>query len=314
MMENSIVWIIGWFLVGLLALFGGGHLLVQGTVATTYRLKSQVFFVALLLLGIGTSAPELFVTLQSHYRGESDMAVGNIVGSNIFKVLIVGALAFMSFSLIMNRKMVLKNTALLLGATLVACLLLLDGILSRWNGVLLLALFSLFFMKPFRANPDFSPDSKSAVSYSWWVISGFLAMGFLFLFVGAKWTIQSSILIGEHFQLPKRILGILLLSVGTSLPELAVGVMAIVKRNSEMAIGGIVGSNVFNTFLIPGVASLWFPLSISGTILKTDGSVMFLSEILLLLFLLLSRIIPKYVAGLWIFSYVLYCYFLMAPT
>ena len=296
------------FFLGLFILSFGSDWLVRATVSLAYRLKKKVFFIALFLLGMGTSAPEFFVTLQSHLNQEPDMAVGNIVGSNIFNILIVGALTLLTVVPVRHKSAIVKSTGLLLAVTLAVGFVLFDFSLSLWNGIFLLVLFSLFFIGA--KNPEQSVESQK--SYSMIMTFVFLAGGFILLFVGTQITISSAVQLGDFFGLSKRIIGLFLLSVGTSLPELAVVVTALMKRNSEIALGNIVGSNAFNTLFIPGFAALFSVLPVSKEIIKIDGPVMIISELLLLLFLLGSQKLPRIgVSVFFIAGYTAYAYFVL---
>lgn len=283
------------FLAGLSILIGGSHLLVISTADIAYRLKKKVFFIALFLLGCGTSAPELFITIQSHLNQEPDMALGNIVGSNIFNILAVGAFILLSPAYIQNQKTIIKSAGLLLITTLSAGLFLLDFSLSWWNGLVFLALFSFFF-KESQGSDSLPEEGKK--TYPVWMSLAFLTVGFILLFLGAQITLSSSAQLGAALGLSKRIVGLLLLSIGTSLPELAVAAAALIKKHSEMALGGIIGSNAFNTFFIPGIASLWANLPVSKDILVLDSPIMILSELILLLVLLGLKKIPRWGASM----------------
>ena len=296
------------FFLGLFILSVGSDWLVRSTVSLAYRLKKKVFFIALFLLGMGTSAPELFVTLQSHLNQEPDMAIGNIVGSNIFNILIVGALTLLTAFPARHKSVILKSTGLLLAVTAAVGVVLFDFSLSLWNGIFLLILFSLFFIGA--KNPEQFEESQK--SYSMTMTFVFLAGGFILLFAGTQATLSSAVQLGDFLGFSKRITGLFLLSVGTSLPELAVAVTALVKRNSEIALGNIVGSNAFNTLFIPGLAALFSVLPVSKEIITIDGPVMIFSELLLLLFLLGSRKLPRIgVAVFFIASYIVYAYFVL---
>lgn len=288
-------------------LFIGGDLLVRTTHFLSIYLKKRVFFVSMLLLGMGSSAPELFVTLQSHLGHESDLAFGNIIGSNIFNILIVSPLIIFSSGKILNRSNILKSASLLLITTLIAGGLALDFSFSRLNGIFLLVLFCLFLIHPSNLNDQKQPSSSS---HSFLNIITFIITGFLLLFLGAQLTIDSSITLGTEIGLSKRIIGLFLLSIGTSLPELAIGIVALVKKKSEVALGSIIGSNAFNTFLIMGLASVISDLRISPNLLKIDGIIMYASECALFLYLFGFKKIQKWPASLFILTYILYAGFI----
>ena len=297
------------FCAALILLFFGGSLLVRACSALALLLKTKVFFISLFLLGMGSSAPELFVSIESHLDLKPDIAVGNIIGSNIFNILIVGALVILSSSWMKNQKTMIKSTALLLGATLVTASLVYDASLSRTDGLILLGLFALFFIQSKGLSEETLTESTV---YSPPILAILLIAGFVFLFLGSRWAISSAVEIGHHLGLSTRIIGLFLMSVGTSLPELAIGIVALFKKESEMALGGIIGSNAFNTFLIPGVSSLIFALPVSHLFFKTDGIVMTVSTALLLLFLFIHKKIPKLaISSLFLIFYALYAYFVL---
>ena len=301
------------FCVGLSMLFFGGDILVRACQILSIHLKTKLFFISLLLLGMGTSAPELFVTVQSHISGESHLAAGNIIGSNIFNILIVSALIILSASKIKNKQTVLKSTGWLILATFCALFFILDQELSLWNGLVFLVLFGLCLIAPPSLSEKKRPlKTQTPVKLkSFFHAGGFILLGFILLFSGAQLTIESSLSLGEHLGWSKRIIGLFLISVGTSLPELAIGLIALVKKNSEIALGSIIGSNGFNTFFIPAIASLWAPLPVDRGFLKMDAPIMLASEGVLFLTLLGFKKIPKLIAFLFILSYLLYAYFIL---
>ena len=283
--------------------------MVQTSSALAFLLKTKVFFVSLFLLGMGSSAPELFVSIESHLDLKPDIAVGNIIGSNIFNILIVGALVILNTAWKANQKTMIKSASLLLGATLAVVLLVWDLSLSRMDGLILLILFALFFIQSRGLSEEIPSEEKI---YSPLILAIFTVAGFCFLFLGSRWAVSSAVEIGNHFGLSTRIIGLFLMSVGTSLPELAIGITALFKKESEMALGGIIGSNAFNTFFIPGAASLIFALPVSQHFLHTDGIVMMAGTALLLVFLLTYKKISKtLVSGLFLTFYAWYIYFVL---
>ena len=292
-------------------LFLGGDFLVRAAQDLADALKKRVFFISLLLLGMGSSAPEFFVTLRSHLEGQPALALGNILGSNIFNILIVSSLIIFSSDKIPHRSMILKSKGLLLVTTLIAGFLAWDLSLSRTEGFFLLILFSLFLIHPPEKNTADPPPAVKKQAL--WIIASLITAGFVLLFLGSKITIDSSIKIGEGWGFSKRIIGLFFLSIGTSLPELAIGLTALVKKNSSAAFGSIIGSNAFNTLLIVGTASALSDLPLSPALLKTDGAVMYMASLALFFCLLGFNKIPKWMAGIFLISYGLYAFFILFP-
>ncbi len=299
------------FFIHLLLLIVGSHFLVKGNSILASLLKTKVFFVSLILLGIGSSAPELFVTITSHLQQESDIAIGNILGSNIFNILIVGALIFLSTRKIPDTLSMYRSISLLLILTLIAGFLLWDNTLFWWKGILFLGMFMFFFVQSKKSLLEEDSILESSSLKPPILILLFIG-GFGLLFFGAKGVISSSIQIGEHLGLSKRLIGLFLISIGTSLPEIAIGLISLFKKKAEIALGSIIGSNVFNTFFIPAIASFIAPIKISSTLLKVDGVVVILASSLLLLSIyLFDKISRVFLSSLFIISYFLYTYFVL---
>lgn len=299
---------------GIILLLVGGAFLVKATVFLAKYLEKQVFFISLVLLGMVSSAPELFVTLQSHFKLETDIAAGNIIGSNIFNILVVGSFIILTQTKIANKNIVIKNTFFLLIATLVSAFLVLDGSLSRLNGFALLLLFGVFFTKPFIPS-HIETQKEHLRKQNPYLLVFLIILGFGFLFLGAHLTIESSVFIAESFNISRRIIGLFVVSIGTSLPELTIGLMALLKKKSDVALGSIIGSNIFNTFFIPGVASLAFSFPISTPLIKIDGSFMWIAELVLLFYLIGEKYLPRKIAAIsFIFFYICYCTFVLMPA
>ena len=298
------------FFIYLLLLIAGSHLLVKGNSALAALLKTKVFFVSLILLGIGSSAPELFVTVTSHLQNESDIAMGNILGSNIFNILIVGALIFLSAKKIPDNRQMCRNIALLLLITLFGGALLWNNHLVWWKGLLFLGMFTYFFVQSKEPLEDESSLEASSLKPLPLLIC--FIVGFGLLFFGAQGVISSAIHIGEQLGLSKRLIGIFLISIGTSLPEVTIGIVSLFKRKAEVALGSIIGSNVFNTFFIPSIASFIAPLTISPELLKMDGSVVILATSLLWISVFLFNKLSKvFLSSIFIITYFSYAYFVL---
>ena len=263
---------------------------------------------SMILLGIGSSAPELFVTITSHLQQESDIALGNILGSNIFNMLIVGALAFLGTKYISNTLSMCKSVLMLLVMTLIAGFLLWDYTLFWWKGLLLLVMFALFLI----GSKESEEIPSESTSLKLLPLIAFFIGGFGLLFFGSKGVISSAIQIGDQLGLSKRLIGIFLISIGTSLPEVAIAVMSLIKRKSDVALGSIIGSNFFNTFFIPAIASLIAPLEISPVLLKIDGlAVMLVSSLFLVSIYFFNKISKTFFISLFFISYFMYAYLIL---
>lgn len=288
--------------LGLCFLFLGGSFLVRSCSSLSIFFKTKIFYISLFLLGIGTSAPELFVSIQSHLSSEPDLAIANIIGSNIFNILIITALIILSKTHFTNLIHIRKTTGLLLFSTLLIIPLLWDENLSRLDGLLFLGLFYLFLVQPLKEEIPLPSNSK-ALPFS--LTIPFLIIGFALLFFGAQTIISSSTMLGSELGISRRIVGLFIVSIGTSLPELAIATVALFKKESEIALGGIVGSNIFNTFFIPSIVSFIRPLPVSKSFIILDGPFVILSTVLFFLAMWFHKKIPHWAISL--FFLIVYC-------
>lgn len=297
------------FLMGLAGLAAGGHFLVHWTVKLAHRWEVRPVFLSILVLGMGTSAPEWFATVISAFKGYSDLALGNVIGSNIANVLLIlGGVGI--FSVQKEEEQIKKfSLPFLLFSFVSLFVLFLDGTLSRAESFFLFILFVLYLFFLFRK--AHVPQAKAPLRVKeeklWLQVAGVLS-GFLFLFVGSKLTVDSSVFVGKAFGLSEKLIGLFLVSIGTSLPELSAAVASLIKRQKEMVLGNIVGSNIFNTLFVLSSAGLFLPIT-GGQKFVMDFLLMFCACFFLLISLILFRRLPRPVAFLFFIAYGLYLYF-----
>lgn len=261
-------------LVGFVLLYKGADWLVSGASSLARRLHMRPIVIGLTIVAFGTSAPELFVNLTASLSGNTDIAVSNVVGSNIANVLLVLGLVIAIKSLFFKKDMVRRQMPLAFLASALLLMLSADRLLfaragdslGRIDGMILLSFFALFLYLAF-ANLDKEVHVPVPEARPVGVSVGWLALGLAGLFVGGKFTINGAIDIAQWFGLSERFIGLTVVAVGTSLPELFTSVVAILRRHEDIAIGNIVGSNIFNIFWILGLTAVIHPLPISsGTI------------------------------------------------
>ena len=297
-------------LVGLAGLAAGGHFLVHWTVKLAHRWEVRPVFLSILVLGMGTSAPEWFATVISAFKGYSDVALGNVIGSNIANVLLI--LGGVGIFCPQKEEEQIKRFSLpfLLFSFVCLFVLFLDGTLSRVESFFLFILFALYLFLLFRkakAPRTEEAPARATEGKLWLQVSGVL-FGFLLLFVGSKLAITSSVFIGQAFGLSEKFIGLFFVSIGTSLPELSAAVASLVKKQEEMVLGNVVGSNLFNTLFVLSSAGLLLPMTGVQKFFM-DCLLMFCACFLLLVFLIIFRRLPRPAAFLFFMAYGLYLYF-----
>jgi cation:H+ antiporter len=261
--------------VGLVGLYGGGELLVRNASSLARSLGLSPLVIGLTVVAFGTSAPELAATVAAALRGAPEIALGNVIGSNIANIGLILALTALVYPLVTRWGFVRRELPIMLGATALASVLLLDGELERVEGVVLLAALAAFLVLSFRdaggegATASSAPRSGSAVR------SGLLAaLGVVVLVVGAQALVAGAVAIASALGVSERVIGLTMVAVGTSLPELASSLVAALRRETDIILGNIVGSNVFNLLAVLGVAALVHPLGFDALAVRADLVVM----------------------------------------
>ena len=272
------------YLILILSLAGivfGADFLVAGAVSLARKFKVSDFVIGAAIVGVGTSMPELVVSLLGAINGNADVAIGNVVGSNIFNVLGILGLTAMFFPVAIERKNLKFEIPLCICVSVLLMVLALNffngaaASISRLDGILLLSLFALFMWYSFardRKNATEEASNNTPTSPLWLAIVKIVG-GLTLLIVSCDLFVDNAVAIAKSFGVNDAFISLTLIACGTSLPELAASIAAAVKRNTALALGNIVGSNIFNITLILGLSSQVMPLTSAG-ITTVDYAVM----------------------------------------
>ncbi len=257
----------------------GADWLVSGSVSIAKRLKISEFVIGAAIVGIGTSMPELVVSVIGAANGNADIAIGNVVGSNIFNVLGILGLTAMFFPIVVDRANMKFEIPFCIFVTLLLIALIfnfLNGdmpMLGRADGIILLCLFMVFMSYSFYRDRKKAPEHEQEEAAPLWISSAKTVAGLAILAVSCDLFVSNAIKIAKSFGVNDAFISITLIACGTSLPELAASVTAALRKNTRLALGNIVGSNIFNITLILGLTPLITPLQAAG-ITATDYLVM----------------------------------------
>lgn len=277
-------------LSGFVLLIGAGDLLVRGATALALRLGIPTLIVGLTVVAFGTSAPELMVSVSAALDGSPGIAVGNVVGSNIANIFLVLGVPALFYATDCRAPHVRRNTVFMIGATILFIVLCFFGTLGFWQGALLFSLIVVFlFVSGFSAtqmmaenrekknngNQEPTPDDDAAQEQtSWLLIVGFTILGLIGLPFGADMVVDGASSIARSFGVDEAAIGLTLVAFGTSLPELTTTLIAVLRRHGGIAIGNIIGSNLFNLLAVMGVTAMVAPVPIPVHLLKFDLWVM----------------------------------------
>lgn len=309
--------------LGLLGLAGGGELLVRGSVGLARIVRLSPMVIGLTVVAFGTSAPEFAVTYRSVSGGNPGISVGNIVGSNICNILLVLGISASLVPLAASKRLVRFDVPVMIGASFVTWLLAQDGLLGKWDGLLLfstLCFYTLWKFKHGRSEMNAQhPDMERSCPYEPRFISNvcfhlFLVLGGLCLLVmGAKWMISGAISIAEAFGVQELIIGLTVVAIGTSLPEIVTSLMAIRNNERDLAVGNVVGSNLFNLLGVLGLTASVAPsgIEVPQAAIKFDMLVMIAVALACLPVFFTGREISRAEGGLFLFYFVIYTLFLI---
>jgi len=259
------------FAIGFVLLIKGADLLVEGSSSIAKKLHISNIVIGLTIVAFGTSMPELIVNIMASMKGSTDIAIGNILGSNIANILLILGISAIIYPIAAKRNTVLKEIPFsLLAAIMIGVMAndaLFDGTtwsaITRTDGLALLGFFIIFFYYIFgiTSSHETSTDTDEVKVHSNGKSVIFILLGLVGLVFGGKWIVDGAVSIAEGFNISESLIGLTVVAIGTSLPELATSAVAAYKKQTDIAIGNVVGSNIFNIFWILGVSSVINPLA-----------------------------------------------------
>ena len=260
------------FVVGGALLIGGAELLVRGASRLAIAAGISPLVVGLTVVAFGTSSPEMAVTVSSAFAGEADVAVGNVVGSNIFNVLFILGLSAVIAPLVVAQQLVRLDVPIMIGSCLLALLLALDGAVGRFDGFILfsgIVTYTIFLIRKSRAEATavteeyeqaFGEEDQRRTSPL--VNLLLIAVGLALLVLGARWLVQAAVTTATALGVSELVIGLTVVAAGTSLPEVATSILAAIRGERDIAVGNVVGSNLFNILAVLGLGGLVAPAGV----------------------------------------------------
>lgn len=279
-------------IAGLLLILFGANYLVDGSSSIARRFGLSEFVIGLTIVGIGTSTPEMVVSFLSAFQGKADMAIGNVVGSNIFNTLMILGVTAVICPVKISRNAVRKDLPLNISVTALLIILGLnatlfgigkDNVISRIDGIILLAIFAWYLWSSFKNDSDqeSSQESEPAKNYSMPISIVMILGGLAGLVIGGRLFVNSATEIAKTLGMSEKFIAITIMAAGTSMPELATSVVAALKKRGQLALGNVIGSNISNILFILGGSALIHPLSFSG-MSAVDLATLFIGSVLIL--------------------------------
>ncbi len=284
------------FVIAMGVLIWGADLMIVQSERIALKFKIPEFIIGATLIALGTSLPEMAASIAASLDGKPDIAIANVIGSNILNITLVLATVFIIAKKINpNRDFFAKDSTWALVPVLVFILMILDGVIDRFDASLLLLLmgaYLMFLLQDAKNIPEEDLEDFEEGEFSWAKVIPFLLAGMFLVMIGAHFSIESASEIAKRFGISEWIIGIIMISLGTSLPELVVSISAAVKGKVDMAIGNIIGSNMANTTVVLGAAAFTNPMNIDASAYIFDITTMIVAT-LLLVFITANKLYTK---------------------
>ncbi len=300
---------------GFVLLLFGAEFLVRGAVALARRFKVSPMVIGMTIVAYGTTAPELVVSLEAALSGAPGIAVGNVVGSNIANILLILGCASLVYPIRCTPRLLYRDSSVMLGAAILFVALALIGTISRTQGILMIAAIVVYSVYTYwaerrrsrrddifeRETEEFAEGPRSV-----WLASLAVIGGIASVVVGARILISGAVTAARFFGVGEEVIGLTLVAVGTSLPELATAVVAAWRHHTDVAIGNVIGANIYNLLAIMGVVSIVTPLTIPSQIVRFDVWFMLAVTLALVVAVTAFKGINRMTGGIFLCTYGIY--------
>jgi cation:H+ antiporter len=306
-----------YILAGLVLLYFGAEWLVKGAAALAFRLGVSSLVVGLTVVAFGTSAPEMTVSVQAAFGGLGDIAVTNVIGSNSFNIALILGVASLIYPIRVTKQLIRWDVPVMIVVSVLCVLFLWDHHLSRLEGVIFftgIVFYTVwtFYQAKRQPNQDLpvedvlhTEQQKLGLFKVW----GLILAGLVFLVLGSKFLIAGSLRLARGYGISEAVIGLTIVSAGTSLPELATSVVAAIRKQPDIAIGNVVGSNIFNILGILGLSSLLMPYSSPG-LTGVDLAMMLGMAMISFPFMWTGFVLNRIEGGIYLLCYGFYLYYL----
>lgn len=303
-------------IVGFIFLVKGADFFVDGACALSEKLKIPAYVVGLTVVAFGTSLPEAAVSITASIQGSNEIAIGNVIGSNIFNTLVVLGAGALFAPISVKKKILTRDFPFCIAITIILLVLLItfgngEIVLTRIDGVVLLALFALFLVSSILASKkEDLPEETTACDMSNFKCAMLIIIGIIGVIAGGQLTVEGAKKLALMAGLSETVVGLTVVAIGTSLPELITSMVAAAKKQSDIAVGNAIGSSIFNILFILGISSLISPIGTDGHAV-TDMSMLIAACVITFIFALTKKKITRIQGIVMILLYVAYTAYLL---
>jgi len=309
----------------LVAMVAGAELLVRGASRLAAMIGVSQLVIGLTIVSFGTSAPEFVVSIKGALANHSDLVVGNCIGSNIFNVLFIIGICAVVAPLVVTKQLIRLDVPIMIGSNLIFLFFSIDGIIDRYDGLFLLTSFALYYgfiiYKSLQENSSMADNNQNTSctvksNRTWSTIIkqiGLITTGLILCISGAEWMVDSAVTLARVLGVSELVIGLTIVSIGTSLPEMATSLVATIRGQRDIAIGNVVGSCIFNILGVIGLASLITPqgITVAPSVLRFDLPVVIATSIACLPVFFTGYKISRWEGFLFLFYYAAYITYLL---
>lgn len=300
-----------WFVIGLVALIGGAELLVRSASRLAVTAGISKLVIGLTVVAFGTSAPELAISIQAGVNGQTDIMVGNIIGSNLTNILLILGLSALIIPLKVHKTLIKVDLPFLIAITLLVYILSLNGFFTIWECLLLTIILVVYLLYLFRQKGDIEiplADEETKTRQSVPKNMLLLVLGFAGLILGARWIVSSAIIFAEIAGVSELVIGLTVVAIGTSLPEIVISLLAAFKGEKDIAVGNIIGSNILNLLAVLGVSGMFIPdaIPIQQSLISVDLLLLIGATILCFPIFYTGRRIVRWEGAMFLVLYIAY--------
>ena len=301
-------------LAGLALLIWGADFLVKGASRVAVGFGISPLVIGLTVVAFGTSSPEMAISVSSALKGEADIAVGNVIGSNIFNVLFILGVSALITPLLVSKQLVKVDVPIMIGVSVLALVLSIDGRIAFWEGAVLFAgviAYTIFAIRLGRASGD-TGEAIDGADRTWMNIA-MIVFGLILLVLGSRWLVAAAIEIATALGVSELVIGLTIVAAGTSMPEVATSITAAIRGQRDIAVGNVVGSNIFNILAVLGLTAMVAPggLPVSEAAIHFDYWVMIAVAVACLPIFFVGYTIQRWEGAMFLGYYVAYTAFLI---
>jgi cation:H+ antiporter len=304
--------IILWFVLGLAALITGAEMLVRGASRLASAMGISKLVIGLTLVAFGTSAPELAVSIQAGFEGKPDIMLGNVIGSNITNILLILGISAFILPLSVNPRLIKLEVPVMIAITILLLLFVLNGSIVFWESLVLVILLALYLIYLARnsgsSTIEVIPKKKSSKPMSLF----YAIAGLILLVAGARWLVDSAVIFAQAAGVSELVIGLTVVSIGTSLPEITTSIVAAIRRERELVISSVIGSNILNILAVLGITGLVLPeaIPVTNALIRFDIMILLAVSFACIPIFFTGHVISRAEGALFLIYYIAYIVYL----